>query len=233
MLKKFKAFMIANIILALVATSVFAFSLMVTIPSMFGSLDAERVAAQAMQYAEVEANIVKLLNYDDLDDTSVLTSSNLHTTRQTLDAIDVSGWEDQITIGDENVMGDGENKYRIAQIDIYKTGDTVPRASLNVPLTSQGTIPGIPTFDYENYIEVPFAPYTVAVDGIAFVHVSVFCRSGAVFINNQKVTIGYQNDSRSDSHVNTSSWLVKKGDIITVHNLPKADWYVRIFPIKK
>ena len=62
---------------------------------------------------------------------------------------------------------------------------------------------------------------------------SVFCRGGRVFINNQEVMTGYQNDSHSDSHVNAGSWLVKKGDIITVHNLPKADWYVRIFPIKK
>jgi len=139
MLKKFKAFMIANVILALVATSVFAFSLMVTVPSMFGSLDAERVAAQAMQYAETEANIVKLLKYEDLTNNSVLSASKLHTTRQTLNAISVSGWEDKVTIGSEKTMGDG-NKYRIAQIDIYKKGDTVPRATLNVPLSSQGSV---------------------------------------------------------------------------------------------
>ena len=147
--------MIANIIMALVATGIFAFSLMITVPSMFGALDAERVAAQAMQYAEIEANIIKLLNYDDIDNSSVLAAANIHTTRQNMTAVSASNWEDEVLVGDEEVL-DGENKYRIATINIYQSGDTIPRASLEVPLSSQGSSGANST---------SFGTYTTLVDG--------------------------------------------------------------------
>lgn len=120
MKKKIKAFLIPQVIMFLIALSVFSFSAMATIPTVFGSLSAEGDAVQAMQYAEIEANIIKLLNYDDIDDDDVLLASNLHTTRADLTAINVPGWEDEVIIGDEELMGDGENKYKIATINIIK-----------------------------------------------------------------------------------------------------------------
>ncbi len=137
MKKRLKAFMLANTILALVAISVCAFSLMLTIPSMFGALEAEDLSLRAMQYAEVDAKIVKLLNYDDLSDDDVLIAAKLHTDRAEIETINADGWEDELIIGPEQVMGDGENLYRIATVNIYRTGDTVPRATLEVPLSSQ------------------------------------------------------------------------------------------------
>ena len=52
-------------------------------------------------------------------------------------------WEDEITIGNEIVIDDyTQSKQRIATVKIYRKGDTLPRFSFEVPVSSQGS--GVP-----------------------------------------------------------------------------------------
>ncbi len=107
--------------------------------SQFGMIQAGRTALQAQQYAEIEADTLKLLSYDDLDATGA------HA-RQAITAVaGADGWQDEITIAAEQTYGaDAQNKQRIATIKVYKDGDTLSRYSLQVPLSSKGS-GGVPT----------------------------------------------------------------------------------------
>ena len=94
---------------------------------------AGRTALQAQQYAEIDANTLRLLDYDDLD------ANGAHARRAITSVADAEGWQDEIKIGEEKTInGDSENKQKIATIKIYKEGDTLSRYSLQVPLSTQG-----------------------------------------------------------------------------------------------
>lgn len=98
----------------------------------FGMLKSSRVALQAQQYAEIEVDRLKNIAYENLD------SDGAHL-RQAIANIQESGWEDEVSIGSEHaISGSDDAKQRIATINVYRSGDTLPRFTLEVPLSSQG-----------------------------------------------------------------------------------------------
>lgn len=102
--------------------------------NQFSMIQAGRTALQAQQYAEVDANVLQLVDYDDIDDYA-------HT-RQAIDIskiITAAGWEDEISVTPETVVDVAQNtRQRVANIKIYKTGDTLARYMLEVPLSTKG-----------------------------------------------------------------------------------------------
>ena len=105
----------------------------------FGMIKSSRVALQAQQYAEIEVDRLKNVAYENLD------SDGAHS-RQAIANIQESGWEDEVSIGSEHaISGSDDAKQRIATINVYKSGDTLPRFTLEVPLSSQSSIPPVGT----------------------------------------------------------------------------------------
>ena len=103
----------------------------------FGMIKSSRVALQAQQYAEIEVDRLKNVAYENLD------SNGAHS-RQAIANIQESGWEDEVSIGSEHaISGSDDAKQRIATINVYKSGDTLPRFTLEVPLSSQSSSSGI------------------------------------------------------------------------------------------
>lgn len=97
----------------------------------FGMIKSSRVALQAQQYAEIEVDRLKNVAYENLD------SDGAHS-RQAIANIQESGWEDEVSIGSEySIIGSDNAKQRIATVNVYKSGDTLPRFTLEVPLSSQ------------------------------------------------------------------------------------------------
>lgn len=102
----------------------------------FGMIKSSRVALQAQQYAEIEVDRLKNVVYENLD------SNGAHS-RQAIANIQESGWEDEVSIGSEHaISGSDDAKQRIATINVYKSGDTLPRFTLEVPLSSQSSSSG-------------------------------------------------------------------------------------------
>lgn len=104
----------------------------------FGMIKSSRVALQAQQYAEIEVDRLKNVAYENLD------SDGAHS-RQAIANIQESGWEDEVSIGSEHsISGSDDAKQRIATINVYKSGDTLPRFTLEVPLSSQSSSLDLP-----------------------------------------------------------------------------------------
>lgn len=116
----------------------------------FGMIKSSRVALQAQQYAEIEVDRLKNVAYENLD------SNGAHS-RQAIANIQESGWEDEVSIGSEHaISGSDDAKQRIATINVYKSGDTLPRFTLEVPLSSQSSNQGDSVFsDTEGYYRFP------------------------------------------------------------------------------
>lgn len=121
--------------------------------SGFKSIKSGRTAIQAQQYADISIDRLKNINYDELD------TAGAHT-RAVISGLSTTDWEDEVTIGAEStIAGSDDVKQRIATVNVYKTGDTLPRYTVEVPLSSQDNNSiGFP--DYEN-------GYSVSSDFIA------------------------------------------------------------------
>lgn len=127
--KKKPGYLLLQAILAMTAFTMMSYGLVLAFSSSFNMYGASKVALEAQQYAEIEANTLKMLGYD-----------KLATAGHNRAALSYAGdWESQITIGNEQVIdADNDNRMRIVSVDIFKNGDTTSRYTLNVPLTSQG-----------------------------------------------------------------------------------------------
>ena len=101
--------------------------------SGFKSIKSGRTAIQAQQYADISIDRLKNINYDELD------TAGAHT-RAVISGLSTTDWEDEVTIGAEStIAGSDDVKQRIATVNVYKTGDTLPRYTVEVPLSSQGS----------------------------------------------------------------------------------------------
>ena len=101
--------------------------------SGFKSIKSGRTAIQAQQYADISIDRLKNINYDELD------TAGAHT-RAVISGLSTTDWEDEVTIGAEStIAGSDDVKQRIATVNVYKTGDTLPRYTVEVPLSSQSS----------------------------------------------------------------------------------------------
>ena len=86
-------------------------------------------ALQAQYFAQLEADMLKLVPYDELD--------NIDNNWQTFS--NDENWQYKVKIGPEQNIDNTDAKMKIASIYVQKTGDMLERFSLQVPLSSQGS----------------------------------------------------------------------------------------------
>ena len=133
MRNKFKGVTLAATAIAIVAWMFLGYISFIVMASPFSVLAAVRTARQAEQYAEFVANSLKLVDYSEL-------GTAAHARRSLAGEIAGSaGWESRVAIGAARQIGSNpDNLQRIATIDIFQTGDTLSRYTLQVPLSSAG-----------------------------------------------------------------------------------------------
>jgi len=134
--KKRQGYILLEAALAMIVVGMLSTSIFTIFSGQFSMIQASRTALAAQQYAEIDANTLRLLSYDDLDSDS----KGSHARQGITSVADSDGWQDEIVVGAEKTIDAAtESKQRIATIKIYKTGDTLSRYSLEVPLSSQGS----------------------------------------------------------------------------------------------
>lgn len=129
------------ITITLTAVSIFCFLVLAEAFFMmtsgsFNALAAQRTASQAEQNARIEVKRLENLDYAEL-------SYLAEHPRQVMDGVEDGNWESEVTLGPEkNLNDDDDVKIRLAHVSIYRTGDSVTRYDVDVPLTSAtGTTP--------------------------------------------------------------------------------------------
>lgn len=128
---KHKGVTLAATAIAIVAWMFLGYISFIVMASPFSVLAAVRIARQAEQYAEFVANSLKLVDYSEL-------GSAAHARRSLTGEISgAAGWESSIAMGAEHQIGaNPDNLQRIATVDIFRSGDTLSRYTLQVPLSS-------------------------------------------------------------------------------------------------
>ena len=132
--KKYKrsGSILASVMVAAIVWIMIAQSMFITFSGQFKMISSSRTALQAQQYAEIALDKLKNINYDELD------ASGAHG-RKKIEGISSDDWQDEVTIGAEStIAGSDDAKQRIATVNVYKVGDTLPRYTVEVPLSSQG-----------------------------------------------------------------------------------------------
>ena len=180
----------------------------------FGMIKSSRVALQAQQYAEIEVDRLKNVAYENLD------SDGAHS-RQAIANIQESGWEDEVSIGSEHSISGSDNaKQRIATVNVYKSGDTLPRFTLEVPLSSQSSSTGggkMP--DYSKAIDIKGkCPFTAPSDGYVLFAGSFDWAAGVngtgVVVNDKYIVAAAGHGGSNGTGRGASLSAVSKGDII-------------------
>lgn len=93
--------------------------------SNFSSLAAGRVELEAQQWADIRANVVRAIGFYSIQS-------------QPRKPIDGSNnvWEDEVIVGPEQIIAP-DHKQKIVTVKVYKTGDSIEKFALKVPLSSQ------------------------------------------------------------------------------------------------
>ena len=90
---------------------------------------------QAQYFAQLEADTIKMLSYDEVD----------NITQDTWQEFDIdNSWQYKVNVGPEQNVGDSDNTMKIASISVRKNGDTINRFALDVPLSSQSSSLSVP-----------------------------------------------------------------------------------------
>ena len=98
----------------------------------FNGLDSNKTALQAQQYAASKAELIRSINYNDL-------------TAQNKTIIQNSNFQDEVKISAESVYpSDSSIKQKICTINVYKTGESLPRSTLIVTRLSTKPDSGVP-----------------------------------------------------------------------------------------
>ena len=127
---KKKGMMLLSAVLAAFLLTMVASGYFMTLTGSFNAIKSGGEAIQAQRYAEIEANKLSLLAYNDLDSK---VSQNVW---KKSDADE--GWEYKVNLGPEKVVDPSTNsKQRIATVSIRKEGDSTERFSMKVPLNPE------------------------------------------------------------------------------------------------
>lgn len=159
---KVKGVVLLEAFLALMLMAMASYGLASVNSVQFSQLAAARDANQAKNYAELEAQYLRQLGYDevvddnyDLDEPSrpprypegnnedVDIASNAREMTKFLGETLGAQWKSTATLGEtvENIGGDEDNKIQNVIVSVYKTSDGTdasPRATVTVPLSTQG-----------------------------------------------------------------------------------------------
>jgi len=137
---KLKGVMLITTTVAVAAWIMIAGAIFLTQSNSFQAFSAVMVEREAQYLAAVDAKALTALRYDDLTSSDAYTKVGLHQSRGTMTNGNVTGWEDEVKLGSEQKLGsnsNGEWPYRMATINIYKKGESMPRSSLDVLLIKQ------------------------------------------------------------------------------------------------
>ena len=125
---KKKGMMLLSAVLAAFLLTMVASGYFMTLTGSFNAIKSGGEAIQAQRYAEIEANKLSLLAYNDLDSK---VSQNVW---KKSDADE--GWEYKVNLGPEKVVDPSTNsKQRIATVSVRKEGDATDRFQMKVPLS--------------------------------------------------------------------------------------------------
>lgn len=143
MLKRYKSKGVAMVgtVAALVAWILLSYGIFTVEGSQFQMLISSNQSLNAQKLAEIDAALIKMVNYEEVTNSSALGKVNLHLGRDNLKSIsDADGWQDEIIISNEKIKGNDPDhgRFRVATINIYREGDTEPRFSMQVPVTKSG-----------------------------------------------------------------------------------------------
>ena len=131
--KKLPGYILLESVLAMIALSMISVGFFTIFSGQFSTMSSLRDALQAQQYAEIDAQKLRLMNYYDLENDGAKSRSAMTSWSNPGNV-----WEDEITVGNEISVSDyTDSKQRIATIKIYRNGDTLPRFSMEVPISSQ------------------------------------------------------------------------------------------------
>lgn len=123
------AFLMLQLLIYSIFVGIIASSTIDLQSSYFSGLSAGRVELEAQQWAEIKANTVRLIGYDDITNQS----------RQSIDGSN-GRWEDEVIVDEAVQIGpDEDNKQKIVTIKVYNPSDITSKFDLKVPLSSQGT----------------------------------------------------------------------------------------------
>ena len=136
---KLKGLMLITTVVAVAAWILLAGGIFLTQSSQFQMLGARKVTDLARQYAEIDAQALRLVEYSKLTDNSTLSKCQLHLSRGQIQTVTAPDWEDEISIGKEQTASSG-GVFRVATINIYRKGDTKPRWSEDVPIVKDAQL---------------------------------------------------------------------------------------------
>ena len=115
-----------------------------------GLIKSSGESLQAQYFAQLEADIIKMLSYDEVD----------NITQDTWQEFDIdNSWQYKVNVGPEQNVGDSDNTMKIASISVRKSGDTIDRFALDVPLSSQGGSHGGVQVDYTKPMSISYRSY--------------------------------------------------------------------------
>ena len=99
--------MLITTVVAVAAWILLAGGIFLTQSSQFQMLGARKIEEQARQYAEVDAQALKLVEYSKIADNSTLSKLHLHLSRGQIQTVTAPDWEDEISIGKEQTASLG------------------------------------------------------------------------------------------------------------------------------
>ena len=131
--KKKSGFILLEAVLAILLMSMASYGLAMTSALQFNQLEAKHVANEAEQYAMNEVEYLKQVGFYDLDEA-------LHDRKSNFEFSGVDGWESVTSFVTEKAIDD-DRSIKIAKVEVYKEGENIPRYSMEVPLSSESSIP--------------------------------------------------------------------------------------------
>ena len=129
---KKKGIMLLSAVLAAFLLTLVASGYFMTLNGSFNAIRSGGEAMQAQRYAEIEANKLSLISYNDLDSK---VSQNVW---KVTDADDE--WEYKVNLDPEKIIDPNTGtKQRIATVSVRKDGDSTDRFSIKIPLSENNS----------------------------------------------------------------------------------------------
>ena len=216
--KKKSGFILLEAVLAILLMSMASYGLAMTSALQFNQLEAKHTANEAEQYALNEVKYLREVGYYDLDEA-------LHDRKSNFEFSGVDGWESVTSFVTEKVIDD-DTSIKIAKVEVYKEGENIPRYSMEVPLTSQGSNSNIKSPDWTN-AETISLPYTATENGFIWGGY-LFYGWGSngqypnIHINGKSFFAGYES-----THANGGAvfFSVQQGDTVTISDYQQYYFY--------
>lgn len=210
MRNKYKGVTLSATAIAIIAWMFLGYISFIVMASPFSILASARTARQAEQYAEFVASSLKLVDYSEL---STASHARQSLTGEIAGAV---GWESRVEIGAEQQIGSNpDNLQRIATIDIFQTGDTLSRYTLQVPLSSSGYGSSFGAPDWSKGYGIDITHFTAPSNGWIYYAMNSIRGKCVYFLINGHQAYWFEPCEGDDANGYGSFIPVSKGDKIT------------------